>query len=127
MDTNFHEYEAASPQILKRGASRCLTSAHFEPICDPMAGLSKTELFRARIDRGRKERTEKILKRFGLSPGEAVNVFFAKIEEVGGLPFDLRPEPDETRELMDTPAFLRHLARMKAGKVRYTTAKNLPE
>jgi len=79
-----------------------------------MAGLSKTELFRARIDRGR-------------SPGEAVNVFFAKIEEVGGLPFDLRPEPDETRELMDNPAFLRHLARMKAGKVRYTAAKNLPE
>ncbi len=57
-----------------------------------MATISKTELFRARIDRGRKARTEKILKRYGLTPGEAVNIFLAKVEEVGGLPFDLRPE-----------------------------------
>lgn len=87
-----------------------------------MATLSKTEPFRIRIDRGRKARTEKILKRFGLTPGEAVNVFLAKVEEVGGLPFDLRPEPDETKELMQNPEFLAHLARMKAGKVRYTDA-----
>jgi addiction module RelB/DinJ family antitoxin len=91
-----------------------------------MATIGKTELFRARIDRGRKERTEKILRRFGLTPGQAVNVFFAKIEEVDGLPFDLRPEPDETRELMSNPAFLQHLKRMQAGDVRYTTAENLP-
>jgi len=58
-----------------------------------MATITKTELFRARIDRGRKARTEKILKRYGLTPGEAVNVFLAKVEEVGGIPFDLRPEP----------------------------------
>jgi addiction module RelB/DinJ family antitoxin len=57
-----------------------------------MATTTKTELFRARIDSGRKARTEKILKRYGLTPGEAVNVFFAKIEEVGGIPFDLRPD-----------------------------------
>lgn len=57
-----------------------------------MPTITKTELFRARIDRGRKSKTEKILKRYGLSAGEAVNVFFAKIEEVGGLPFDLRPD-----------------------------------
>jgi len=92
-----------------------------------MATISKTELFRARIDRGRKERTEAILKRYGLTPGEAVNVFFAKIEEVGGLPFDLRPESDETRELMDNPGFLAHLARMREGKVRYTEAGKLQE
>lgn len=92
-----------------------------------MATISKTELFRARIDRGRKERTEAILKRYGLTPGEAVNVFFAKIEEVGGLPFDLRPEADETRELLGNPGFLAHLARMKAGEVRYTEAGELPE
>ncbi len=92
-----------------------------------MATLTKTELFRARLDRGRKARTEKILKRFGLTPGQAVNVFFAKIEEVDGLPFDLRPEPDETAELMSNPAFLEHLERMHAGTVRYKDAANLPE
>jgi|GEM_PF-1545671 len=92
-----------------------------------MATPSKTELFRARIDRGRKTRTETILKRYGLTPGEAVNVFFAKIEEVGGLPFDLRPESDETRELMGNPGFLAHLARIKEGKVRYTEAAEFLE
>jgi addiction module RelB/DinJ family antitoxin len=90
-----------------------------------MPTLSKTELFRARIDRGRKARAEAILKRFGLTPGEAVNVLFAKIEEVGGLPFDLRPEPDETKEFMNNPEFLAHLARMQAGKVRYNEAKKI--
>jgi len=90
-----------------------------------MPTLSKTELFRARIDRGRKARAEVILKRFGLTPGEAVNVLFAKIEEVGGLPFDLRPEPNETKEFMNNPEFLAHLARMQAGKVRYTEAKKI--
>lgn len=92
-----------------------------------MGTVGKTELFRARIDRGRKARTEKILKRFGLTPGEAVNVFFAKIEEVGGLPFDLRPEPDETVELMSNPIFLAHLKRMQSGEVRYMEAESLPE
>jgi DNA-damage-inducible protein J len=87
-----------------------------------MATESKTELFRARIDRGRKARTEAVLKRYGLTPGEAVNVFFAKIEEVGGLPFDLRPEPDETRDLMEHPSFLAHLDRMKAERVKYVDA-----
>lgn len=90
-----------------------------------MGTVSKTELFRARIDRGRKARTEKILKRYGLTPGEAVNVFFAKVEEVGGIPFDLRPT--ETGELLANDDFKRHLARMKTGKVRYTDAKKVPE
>lgn len=80
-----------------------LTWAQFSP-SEPFAHVSKTERFRARIDRGRKARTAIILKCFGLTPGEAVNVFFAKVEEVGGLPFDLRPEPDETRELMANPS-----------------------
>ncbi|MFH1496928.1 MAG: type II toxin-antitoxin system RelB/DinJ family antitoxin [Verrucomicrobiota bacterium] len=57
-----------------------------------MPTASKTELFRARIDKGRKARAERILKRYGLTPGEAVNVFFAKVEQTGGLPFDLRPD-----------------------------------
>jgi len=92
-----------------------------------MSTLSKTEPFRIRIDRGRKARTEKILKRFGLTPAEAVNVFLAKVEEVGGLPFDLRPEPDETKELMANPAFLKALAEHKSGKTRYVSLDAIPD
>jgi addiction module RelB/DinJ family antitoxin len=52
----------------------------------------KTEAFSARIDLGRTARVKKILKRYGLTPAKAVNIFFAKIEDVDGLPFDLRPD-----------------------------------
>jgi addiction module RelB/DinJ family antitoxin len=67
-----------------------------------MATLSKTEPFRIRIERGRKARAAKILQRFGLTPGEAVNVFFAKVEEVGGLPFDLRPTSSTAISYMES-------------------------
>ena len=40
-----------------------------------------------------------------------------------GLPFDLRPS--ETAELLADPQFKAHLARMKAGKVRYHDAKSV--
>jgi addiction module RelB/DinJ family antitoxin len=53
----------------------------------------KTESFSARVDIGRTDRAAKILKRYGLTPAKAVNIFFAKIEDVDGLPFDLRPDP----------------------------------
>jgi addiction module RelB/DinJ family antitoxin len=106
--------------------------ARFDPICaDMVAELKKTpktELFRARIDRGRKAKVAKILRRYGLTPGEAVNVFFAKVAEVGGLPFDLRPDrPTETEELLADPEFQKHLARMRKGKVRYVSLEDVPE
>jgi antitoxin component of RelBE/YafQ-DinJ toxin-antitoxin module len=59
-----------------------------------------------------------------LSPAQAINVFYAKVEEAGGLPFDLRPS--ETAELLADPQFMAYLARMKAGKVRYIDAQDVP-
>lgn len=87
--------------------------------------MAKTVLLRARVDRQRKERAERILGDYGLTPAQAINVFYAKVEEAGGLPFDLRP--DETSKWLADPDFLAHLARMKAGKVRYFDAKTLAE
>ncbi len=86
--------------------------------------MAKTTLLRARVDTRRKKRADAILGRYGLSPAQAINVFYAKVEETGGLPFDLRPS--ETGELLADPQFLAHVARMKAGKVRYVDAKNVP-
>jgi addiction module RelB/DinJ family antitoxin len=53
--------------------------------------MANTTLLRARVDRGRKIRAEKILGRYGLTPAQAINVFYAKVIETNGLPFDLRP------------------------------------
>ena len=82
--------------------------------------MAKTTLLRARVDSGRKNRAEKILSRYGLTPAQAINVFYAKVTETDGLPFDLRPT--ETEELLANPQFRAHLARIKAGKVRYQDA-----
>ncbi len=86
--------------------------------------MAKTTLLRARVDRARKIRAEKIFGRYGLTPAQAINVFYAKVTETGGLPFDLRPS--ETSELLADPKFTAHLARMKAGKVRYHDAAAIP-
>lgn len=87
--------------------------------------MAKTTLLRARVDSRRKSRAEKIFGRYGLSPAQAINVFYAKVTETDGLPFDLRPS--ETAELLADPQFKAHLARMKAGKVRYHDAKSVSE
>jgi addiction module RelB/DinJ family antitoxin len=50
-----------------------------------------TTLLRTRVDPRRKAKAEKILKRYGVGLGDAVNMLLAKVEEVDGLPFDLRP------------------------------------
>ena len=86
--------------------------------------MAQTTLLRARVDRTRKLKAEKILGRYGLTPAQAINVFYAKVTETDGLPFDLRP--DETSELLADPKFTAHLTRMKAGKVRYHDATSVP-
>ena len=72
----------------------------------------------------RKIRAEKILGRYGLTPAQAINVFYAKVTETDGLPFDLRPS--ETLELQADPKFKAHLERMERGEVRYHDAKAVP-
>lgn len=43
-----------------------------------------------------KRQTRRVYDRWGLTLSEAFNLFMRKSVEVGGLPFDLRPEPSPT-------------------------------
>ena len=86
--------------------------------------MAKTTLLRARVDIARKVRAEKILGRYGLTPAQAINVFYAKVNETNGLPFDLRPS--ETEDLLADPEFRTYLARLKAGQVTYRSADEIP-
>ena len=86
--------------------------------------MAKTTLLRARVDIGRKNRAEKIFRRYGLTPAQAINVFYAKVSETNGLPFDLRPS--ETDDLLADPEFRTYLARLKAGQVSYRDANEVP-
>jgi addiction module RelB/DinJ family antitoxin len=85
--------------------------------------VAKTTLLRARVDTKRKKYAEAILGRYGLTPAQAINVFYAKVTEIKGLPFDLRPS--KTDELLANPVFQKHLVRMKTGKVRYRDASDI--
>jgi addiction module RelB/DinJ family antitoxin len=86
--------------------------------------MAKTTLLRARVDVGRKNRAEKILGRYGLTPAQAINVFYAKVSETNGLPFDLRPS--ETEDLLADPEFRKYLGRLKTGQVLYRESDEVP-
>ena len=49
-----------------------------------------TALVRTRVPARRLQRAEKILRRLGLTPADAVNMLLAQIEIRQGLPFEVR-------------------------------------
>jgi addiction module RelB/DinJ family antitoxin len=54
--------------------------------------MARTGLLRARIDAHRKARVDALLRRLGLTPTLAVNLFFAQIEQRKAIPFAIRLE-----------------------------------
>lgn len=56
--------------------------------------MSKTVLFRTRIDARRKKNAERILARVGLTPGQLVNMVFAQVELRNGVPFPVTATDD---------------------------------
>ena len=49
--------------------------------------MPKTAIIRARIDSQRKARVSKILDELGITPSQAINMFYAQIERRRGIPF----------------------------------------
>ena len=54
---------------------------------------TESVLFRARVPARRLKKAEKILDRFGLKPGDALNMLLAQIEIHNGVPFELTTPP----------------------------------
>ena len=54
--------------------------------------MSETAILRTRIDPRRKARVEKILDQLGMTPTQAVNMFFAQIERRKAIPFPVTVE-----------------------------------
>lgn len=57
--------------------------------------IEPTKLFRARVPASRLRKTEKILARLGMKPGDAFNMMLAQIELRGGLPFEVTTRPPQ--------------------------------
>ncbi len=67
--------------------------------------MAKTAAIRARIEPDLKEQAEYILRELGLSPTEAVTLFYRQITLRQGLPFEVRiPNSVTLQTFLDTDA-----------------------
>ena len=59
--------------------------------------MSKTAMIRARMEPDLKNEAEKVLAEVGLSPTEAIRLFYRQVSLQGGLPFEVRVPNAATR------------------------------
>ena len=62
--------------------------------------MSKTAMIRARTEPKLKSQVERILAALGLTPSEAINLFYHRVKMENGLPFDLKIPNAATRRAM---------------------------
>ncbi|OIN92411.1 MAG: hypothetical protein AUJ21_06700 [Anaerolineae bacterium CG1_02_58_13] len=63
--------------------------------------MNKTSLITARVDPNLKRATETILKQLGLTPSQAINMFYNQITLRRGLPFEVNLPNAETRQAIE--------------------------
>ena len=59
---------------------------------------TKTASVRARMEPSVKRKAELVLSRIGMSPSEAINVFYRRVAQERGIPFSLDVPNAETRK-----------------------------
>ena len=62
--------------------------------------MAKSEMIRARVEPDLKEEAESILTELGLSPTEAVTLFYRQVAMRKGLPFEVRIPNAKTKKAM---------------------------
>ncbi len=62
--------------------------------------MAKTEFIRARVEPELKTHAEAIFSKLGLSPTDAITLFYVQVILHGGLPFPVRIPKKETIEAM---------------------------
>ena len=62
--------------------------------------MSKTESIRARVEPDLKEDAEAVFEELGLTPTEAITLFYRQVKLHNGLPFELRIPNAQTRKAM---------------------------
>ena len=63
--------------------------------------MNKTSVVHARIEPRTKKRAEGVLRKLGMSPTEAIRLFYRQICLRGGLPFPILIPNELTRETLD--------------------------
>lgn len=73
--------------------------------------MAKTTTVRARVTPALKKRVEKILADIGLSPSDAIRLFYNQVSKRKGLPFPLRVPNAVTRKTLEDAAAGKNLTR----------------
>jgi len=67
--------------------------------------MAKSAMVRARIEPDLKDKAEKVLRRLGLSPTQAITLFYRQVELRKGLPFSVMiPKATTRKTFEDTDA-----------------------
>lgn len=80
--------------------------------------MSKTEMIRARVEPDLKHQAEEVFSALGLSPTEAITLFYKQVTMHHGLPFEVRIPNAATREAI-------RQAKAKEGLTKYASVKDL--
>jgi DNA-damage-inducible protein J len=67
----------------------------------PKTKYKRTSIVRARVDPKRKLAVDRIFGKLGITPTEAVNIFYAQVERHHGLPFTMDADRPLSRETLD--------------------------
>lgn len=62
--------------------------------------MLKNAVISARIEDGLKKKAETILKKLGISPSEAITIFYKQVELRKGLPFEVKIPNATTRKAL---------------------------
>lgn len=71
--------------------------------------ITKTAFVRARIEPSIKKKAETVLSQIGISPSEAINVFYRRIANDKGMPFSLNVPNAETRKAIENARLRKNL------------------
>jgi DNA-damage-inducible protein J len=83
----------------------------------------KTAAVHSRIQPEIKEQAEAVLHRLGLSPTEAIRMFYTQIVLRNGLPFDVSIPNDETIKALEDSRSGRNLERFNSTKELFESWK----
>ncbi|HEY4944169.1 MAG TPA: type II toxin-antitoxin system RelB/DinJ family antitoxin [Rhizomicrobium sp.] len=84
--------------------------------------MAKSEMIRARVEPDLKEEAESILTELGLSPTEAVTLFYRQVAMRKGLPFEVRIPNAKTKKALRDARARKGLGKrmsLEALKARY--------
>ena len=83
----------------------------------------KTAVVRVTIDSALKEEAEKILAQLGLSPTEAITLFYRQVEMHQGLPFEINIPNSETFKAIEDAISGKDLHRYKSVEEMFEKLK----